>query len=1039
VSVSFRAVALRVAFLSLGVFSLLPSAKAAPLPSDSPGSEISIPGPLRSFLRMAGISQKISSQDVMPLLSRNIYMQGYEGGNRPTEFLILLNRYVQQARQLAEFAGQKQSIQVSNCDEARQLLRILGYRLREECGNADLALETADPERAFLTTDSGFPLPALEQSLQQGKPFEYPYAASRVPLLFTESDWMSAGNKREQQYSKDVLDILVHDPAIARLYWAFSRMDPETRTTLQQTIGLRKLVPHSSALDFYGYYLCIRSGRVVVPGGTSAEQAWSSLVGVNPRSPGEFVENLISKDTGWLAAYFDVLSRVSPEQQAHFTQGNRLKTFYEALRTTDPSLAATRGAFRPAPGLLLLATRQQWEPNGDPRIPGNLQLWKEILRQKSDSKLVREWGKRAGRLSTPDQLLQTMFALSRANTEFGPLQVYLVLTELDARRTARLNPETVLLLARKFELFSDQYRMFAEFPGLNDASLALFLETANTLDHIDGLPLRGNALGTLQANIGIWQILVRQGQIPAKHLNESWQGVLEPFSRIHSSADLYSAGRTSFAAILKAATGKSHASQDEIIEMLAGPAQTDPAARKVHEEIASRMRSVLDSQRLVSLDTLNALGDGIKERIQGKPADSSLNIFAEQLREFEMPRPIFKSSERSEWAAGIYNNSHTDAEMRTDLSKALSGQASHNQMEEGLGQLSSFQRDTLVGLNYAYYEPPGAQVLHNNPLLVRNHDFSAESVGGIKAVWQAPHLFGEGSPAGGGAHLVGSLADLPFALAEIEQDFMVPENVQALIWRELVPGLVTSATLPRWWGVSRNELHAVTLYQKTGEELLKSAADGKSAEGATQVVSILMERLSPQGIHRVQDLLSAGNSDAVIAQLAPADSFYLAAEYRRRYPNSHAWGPAGEELGNLCKSSPDEVGWERLSRDFGVPHPVLAQTYGRELLNLPPVPAFAGYSSRLLAESWDSGTLYWARLADESGTPPEALNRMVPDLTRRMVEKVFATDFEDWPALIRALRETGDEYRREKNAAVSASAIQASPVEPANSGKGDSR
>jgi len=47
-------------------------------------SEISIPGPLRSFLRMAGISQKISQDDVMPLLARNVYMQGYEGGNRPT-------------------------------------------------------------------------------------------------------------------------------------------------------------------------------------------------------------------------------------------------------------------------------------------------------------------------------------------------------------------------------------------------------------------------------------------------------------------------------------------------------------------------------------------------------------------------------------------------------------------------------------------------------------------------------------------------------------------------------------------------------------------------------------------------------------------------------------------------------------------------------------------------------------------------------------------------------------------------------------------
>jgi hypothetical protein len=37
-----------------------------------------------------------------------------------------------------------------------------------------------------------------------------------------------------------------------------------------------------------------------------------------------------------------------------------------------------------------------------------------------------------------------------------------------------------------------------------------------------------------------------------------------------------------------------------------------------------------------------------------------------------------------------------------------------------------------------------------------------------------------------------------------------------------------------------------------------------------------------------------------------------------------------------------------------------------------------------------------------------------------MVEKVFATDFEDWPALVRALRETGDEFRRTKVASVTA-------------------
>ena len=50
------------------------------------------------------------------------------------------------------------------------------------------------------------------------------------------------------------------------------------------------------------------------------------------------------------------------------------------------------------------------------------------------------------------------------------------------------------------------------------------------------------------------------------------------------------------------------------------------------------------------------------------------------------------------------------------------------QLEAARGQLTPFLRDTLVGLNYAYYEPPGAEVLHNNPLFVRSHDFSSVSV-----------------------------------------------------------------------------------------------------------------------------------------------------------------------------------------------------------------------------------------------------------------------------------------------------------------------
>jgi hypothetical protein len=64
-----------------------------------------------------------------------------------------------------------------------------------------------------------------------------------------------------------------------------------------------------------------------------------------------------------------------------------------------------------------------------------------------------------------------------------------------------------------------------------------------------------------------------------------------------------------------------------------------------------------------------------------------------------------------------------------------------------------------------------------------------------------------------------------------------------------------------------------------------------------------------------------------------------------------------------------------------------------------------------MGESWESSNLYWARLADEMGYAPESLNLLIPELSRRMIAKIFATDLEDWPAILRAMEQTGEEFR----------------------------
>jgi hypothetical protein len=976
-------------------------------------NRVTIPGPLRSFLRMAGISQQISPDDVLPLLARNSYLLGYNESTQ-TEFLRLLNRYLHQARELQVLAGTTGTIHVANCKDADTLLRVLGYRLREGCGQSGLVLETTNATRAFLTIDSGFPLTELEEALQKGAPFSYSYSATSVPVLFNESDWLAVNP--EQRGFPSVLDVLANDPLTARLYWAMTKSDSETSASLQQSPGLKKLLPYAATLDFYGSQICIRSGRVMVPGKASAEPAWKELAGASPDSPGEFVTHLLAKDNGWLAAYFDALARTSQSQQDHLTQNPRLQHLYEAFRSAGEEAPAARGVFPKAPDLTVLFTRLEWEPSGEIQVPGGLDVWKEIMRGKADSRSDRNWARRARTWDQPEQLLEAMTGLSRTETDIGPLQTYLMLSELDSVRPPqrRLSAETVRLLANHFSQLSSWYLIFTEFPDLSDESIARFVTVADAVDKIPDQALRGNAMGDFQASIGLWQIIARQGEIANGQLDMSWQSTIKPYTKISSSTQLFDAARSSLGGLMLAATGKPSASQDQIIDVLAGPAQESVDGQQVHAVLGGRIHSVLNDQRLVSLDTLFALSDGLDEMAKGHPANERLLSLAEELRDFELPRQIFSKSEKVDWAPRANTGHHAELQAKTDLTRVIKLPGSRVQLEAARGQLSPLLRDALVGLNYAYYEPPGAQILHINPLFVRSHDFLGITVTGSERLWQTPMLMGAGVSAGGGAYLMGSLADLPYTLANAEQDMITPENVQALIWKELVPELLADAVLARWWNVTPNELHAVALYQKLGEDVIRESAKSPDLRGT--VMGILSDRMEPLRLKRVELALQRPeDSAAIVRQMLPANTFYLGAEYLKRFPAQAAsLGQTGQQLQELAGRYPTEVSWERLSRDFGVPHPTLARTYARELLNVKPFPFYGAYSSRLFGERWESGNLYWARLADEMGYSPVMLNRLVPELTRHMVAKIFATDLEDWPAVLRAMQETGEEFRQGK-------------------------
>jgi hypothetical protein len=961
---------------------------------------------------MAGISQEISTEEVLPTLARNAALYGYQGG-RETEYLILVSRYVHLGREILSTADQNGTIHIANCAEAAHLVDVLGYRFQKPCGQGEASLMTANAERAFVTIDSGFPLTALEQALAKNEPFTYSFPATRVPMFFQEKDW-SGVSAWVPKAGENLLDVLLHDQNLDRLYAALSRCDDETRVALLQSPGLKRLNGMAAVFDLYGSGITIHSGAVVVPAGD--EKDWEELVGAGVKSPGDFVIRLLTRDSGWLAAYYDVLSRLSRSQQASIAENNRLRRLYAAYHSTAARTNAAAGVFPKNADLLMLLTSVKWESNGDPQIPGGLGAWEGILTRKTKSNNTREWIRRGRSWETPERLLETLVASSNLDSDGGPMQIFLMLNAMNAGRPKErsLSDATEQLIANRITQFNRWFPIFAEFPALDDASIARFVSAADHIDGISNPTLKANALGSFQAVVGLWQIFARQGQIPTEQLNASWQSTVQPYISVGSSVQLFEAARNSLQATFKATGAEGTLTQDQLVELLAGPPQNSPEGKRVHQELASRIRAVLDDQRLVSLDTLLGLFDGLGEMAHGAQIGSSLLTLAGNLREFEMPRPIFTGSERSSWSPVVYTARHAELQVRTDLTRILKTPGNPAQLENARGQLTPFLRDTLVGLNYAYYEPPGAEVLHNNPLFVRSHDFSSVSVQGFEQIWGVPELIGVGATAGGGAYLMGSLADLPYALASTEEDFIAPRNVQALIWKEVVPDLLVDAVLPRWWAVSRNEMHAAALYQRAGEELIVAAAT--NADLKEKVLAILADRSTPERIERMQRALqSEEGAKDVLAHTLPANAFYLAVEFRRKYAGEAGkWGPAGRELDELAQKDSAETDPDRLAAEFGVPHPVLVITNSCTLLNMKPLSAFGGNASRLLAESWESNNLYWARLADEMGYSPVTLNVLVPTLTRHMVSNIFASNIDDWPALLRAMEATGDEFRHGK-------------------------
>jgi hypothetical protein len=633
--------------------------------------------------------------------------------------------------------------------------------------------------------------------------------------------------------------------------------------------------------------------------------------------------------------------------------------------------------------------------------------WRNLFINHPHGKYDGKLTKSAQGWKDPDDVLEALFALSRKAVDNEPLKIFLSLSDVNRGRKASLSPATVDRLIKDWKLYGHQYALFAEMPELSEKGMLQYLSAANVLNDIRDVQLRADAVGCFQSLTAIAQILNRNHLLKSS-LDEALEPVLVGLPAAKGSLALYDASKAALLHLISAAGGDPKVNpQETMLALLAGA--NKPADEDTHRVLTMEMQKVFDAQRLVSLKTIFDIDENLLAPSSGGKTNVALvNRLSARITEQQPPRSALSGAERNAMAFGYWVDKHIENERKTNF-RAILDKAGTDpaKLKEARSQLASFLRDTLVGLAYIHYAPPGAQILFTNPHFVRSHDFLG--VQGTNQTWRQTEVFGTGWPSSAGGRLVGSLVSLPYALAEAEQNFLIPTREQALIWGDLVPQMIVSAKVPRYWRVTPAQLRYAALHYRAGETMMAEAAVDEKLR--TKFIAAFARFAPPSRVESAHAFLELGRVNEALDLMTPSEAFNVTVSMIASN-DADMDAPQIAEIQRLKAALPGELSAAAISEAFGTPKPTLANSYQPQLLNLRTFPTLMGYSSRILAESWESSNIYYAALADELGMKPSELNLQVPQWTKLTVEKIFATHLEDWPALLRSLRLVGQETRQ---------------------------
>jgi hypothetical protein len=238
-------------------------------------------------------------------------------------------------------------------DRIKGLFELIGLKVHDSSGRVSVEIDDSESalEHIEWLAAAGVDVRALVPRLNAGETVPISIGETILPLPLP-AFWTSTVFKPAHA----PIDDIIADRSWAFIYLGLLTLDDETLGFLADRPDLLQDL-HSDAPTFAAFAAAsfrVRQDRVALPGGPEAEPIWRSLVGRRANEPADFLRELVKRDGGWLAYFYEALASLDSVRQAaalgsHLPATLRasfVKETYSRFRTIDSTWNIDARPFR---------------------------------------------------------------------------------------------------------------------------------------------------------------------------------------------------------------------------------------------------------------------------------------------------------------------------------------------------------------------------------------------------------------------------------------------------------------------------------------------------------------------------------------------------------------------------------------------------------------------------------------------------------------------------------------------------------------------